>query len=236
MKKYSFLLILLLFVKVSEAQRFEAGAFVGGNKVVGDVGNPLYLLPGGPTIGGLFKWNTNERLVLRANVYYSIAQGKVRNSTFPYEDLLIGPEDGLSAYSEYNKGVGTGEILFEWNFLPYNLRRRSASTPFAFVGLGAALYEGKFGVSHLGNNVEYIFPIMGEYELTPTVAFGGGYKVKVSPSFVLGAEIGFRYVFSDNLDNSSSVDVGNLNTNDWFTTLGVTLTYVFGRDACACGQ
>ena len=232
MRRFFPLLLLVLFVEVSYAQRYEIGLFAGGNNVVGDIGNDYYVAPNSFTVGGLYKWNVNNRLALRANIYYSIARGDVSKSKYSYNTNNV---------PGYAKGIGNGEVVLEWNVLPYDLRKSGAHTPYMFLGLGALIYQGKEGVAYSGNIAfdphapQLILSKFG-FESTLTIPFGVGYKYALSHSWVLAADLGFRYSFSDNLDNSAAMKVGNLNSNDWFTTLGLTLTYVFGRDPCACGQ
>ena len=45
----------------------------------------------------------------------------------------------------------------------------------------------------------------------------------------------YQYPLTGN-DKYNTIRLGNLNSNDWLTTIGLTLTYVFGRDPCACDQ
>ena len=68
-----------------------------------------------------------------------------------------------------------------------------------------------------------------------------GYKQSISPNFILAAEIGARYTFSDELDGSvpdadfrEQFAFGNTNSNDWYVFTGITLTYTFGKKPCYC--
>ena len=62
-------------------------------------------------------------------------------------------------------------------------------------------------------------------------------------NFVIGAEVGFRYTFTDNLDGSNpkndnfeTLRFGNLNSNDWYVFTGLTLTYTFGKNPRFCTE
>ena len=234
MRKFFLLLLLMFFIKVSYAQRYEIGMFLGGNNIIGDIGTEYYVNPNSFTVGGLLKWNKNESLAIRANINFSIARGDANKSYYPYNS-------GSFNTHGFNKGVGNGDIVVEWNVLPYDLRKRGAKTPYMYIGLGALIYQGQPGVLYSGDigtdphAPQLIFNIAG-FETTLTIPFGVGYKYALNHNWVLATDLGFRYSYSDNLDNSAAIAVGNLNSNDWFTTLGITLTYVFGRDPCACGQ
>ena len=68
-----------------------------------------------------------------------------------------------------------------------------------------------------------------------------GVKGKISSRFILAAEIGARYTFTDNLDgsnpntllpNNNNLKFGNIFSDDWYVFSGLTLTYTFGERPC----
>ena len=68
-----------------------------------------------------------------------------------------------------------------------------------------------------------------------------GFKTNILGYFILGAEIGARYTFSDEIDGSipdsefrQQFRFGNINNNDWYVFSGITLTYTFGVKPCYC--
>jgi hypothetical protein len=70
-----------------------------------------------------------------------------------------------------------------------------------------------------------------------------GVKARFFSNFVIGAEVGARYTFTDNLDGSNpknnnfdNLRFGNLNSNDWYVFSGLTLTYTFGQNPCFCAE
>jgi hypothetical protein len=70
-----------------------------------------------------------------------------------------------------------------------------------------------------------------------------GVKANIFENFVVGAEVGARYTFTDNLDGSNPENenfknwrFGNLNSNDWYVFSGITLTYTFGQNPCFCAE
>jgi hypothetical protein len=235
MKRIFSLLIIMFLFNISYAQRYEIGLFAGGNNVIGDIGSPVYVALSGATLGGLFKWNVDERLVLRGNLYMSVAHGDDKSSFYDYSNV--------GGVTGYDKSILNAEALVEWNFLPYNLRKNNAGTPYAFVGIGGIGYESILKIDSLGKG-----DVKTSIGSTVCIPFGVGYKYAITKKLVLAVDLSFRYTFSDNLDNSNyqggmkpddgwkQIKFGNLNSNDWFTTIGLTLTYVFGRDPCACSQ
>ena len=68
-----------------------------------------------------------------------------------------------------------------------------------------------------------------------------GIKTNITENLILGAEVGARYTFTDNLDGSNPKNenliplrFGNIDTNDWYVFSGLTLTYTFGNKPCYC--
>ena len=75
----------------------------------------------------------------------------------------------------------------------------------------------------------------GSFAIPMTV----GAKYRLNTFLILGAEIGARYTFTDNLDGSNpegsnfeQFRFGNILSDDWYVFTGFTLTYTFGRKPC----
>ena len=121
----------------------------------------------------------------------------------------------------------------EFNFLEYNLHKLGpAFTPYLYTGPTYFRYNYHYwdaGVLQELDQKEGAFAI-------PMVL---GFKARVSYRFILAAEIGARYTFTDNIDGSNpegsnfeSFRFGNILSNDWYVFSGFTLTYTFGRKPC----
>ena len=243
----------MFFVNISYAQRYEIGLFAGGNNIIGDVSSKSYVEPTGLTLGGVFKWNVNERLALRGNLYGSIVNQKIENSWFPYDNDMSNKFGSSNTF-----GVITIDAVAEWNVFDYDLRKKKSHTPYMYIGVGGVIYNPvvHYSSSLKSNTDVELYTSGNVIGATVSIPFGLGYKYAVSEKMVLAVDFGFRYTFSDNLDGSNydgdkrvypttkpedynkteTIKVGNLNSNDWLTTIGLTLTYVFGRDPCACDQ
>ena len=68
-----------------------------------------------------------------------------------------------------------------------------------------------------------------------------GFKTTVTNHIILALEVGTRYTFTDGIDGSvpdaperEQFSFGNINSNDWYTFTGITLTYTFGQKPCYC--
>ncbi|NNF86709.1 MAG: hypothetical protein HKM26_09155, partial [Winogradskyella sp.] len=124
----------------------------------------------------------------------------------------------------------------EFTFFDFNLHELEfKGTPYLYSGISIA------------NHDNYFFSSSGVYtnENTSSWAYGIpivlGYKTRLMDHFIIAAEVGARYTFSDEIDGSvpdseerQSLSFGNINSKDWYVFSGFTLTYTFGRQPCYC--
>jgi hypothetical protein len=227
MKKI-FNLLLCLFPFISlHAQIHEIGVFLGGSNFVGDVGSTTYIAPENLAIGILYKWNKSPRHSYR----------------FSYTQSSITGNDSKSEESSRNKrgfsfknNVKELSAGLEFNFFDFNLHDEDLKiTPYIFSGINYFRYDEL----HIENGITEKDKVSGSFAI-PIIL---GLKSNISRDFVLAAEIGARYTFTDNIDGSNPKDdsfannrFGNLNNNDWYIFTGVTLTYTFGQKPCYCAE
>jgi hypothetical protein len=229
MKTKNFLYILVcLFLGInSHAQIHEIGVFLGGSNYIGDVGPTTYIAPNEPAFGILYKWNKSPRHSWRISYIQSSISA----------DDLDSKEPGRSLRGfHFENSIKELSLGLEFNFFDFNLHTFGRKiTP--YVGSGASFYTYDDLYIELGetkkNNRKNSIAI-------PMIV---GIKTNISSSLVLGAEVGARYTFTDNLDGSNPKDenlsalrFGNLNNNDWYVFSGLTLTYTFGEKPCYCAE
>ena len=221
------LLFSVIFSQQMQSQIYEVGVFAGGSNFIGDVGATTYIAPNSLAIGGLFKWNRSPRHSWRLSVIYTDLDVK--------DSKADDPRRNSRDYS-FTKGLLEISAGMEFTFFDFDLHQLgSKSTPYLYTGLSFAKHNNFF------------FDSTGKItqEDTSSWAFGIpmalGFKTKISEHLILGAEIGARYTFSDEIDgsvpdfdNESSLAFGNTNSNDWYVFTGFTLTYTFGRRPCYC--
>ncbi|MGD1947968.1 MAG: DUF6089 family protein [Croceivirga sp.] len=218
------ILLFLLVVGSVSAQTYEIGLFAGGTNMIGDVGRTNYVLPSGPAFGAVFKWNKRKRYAWRASVYrgYFIADDS-KSSKSSRQQRAFRIENTVM---EYSAGL-------EFNFVEYNLHKLGpAFTPYLYTGITYFRYDFNY-IDAL--QVQDINQKDGSFAIPMTV----GAKLRLSQFFILGAEIGARYTFTDNLDasnpegsNFEQFRFGNILSEDWYVFSGITLTYTFGRKPC----
>lgn len=219
MKNIIITVISLFSLQFSYSQIHEIGIFFGGSNFIGDVGEPKYINPNQPALGAIYKWNKSPKHSWRVSAIHT--------------ELEIFKDEETKTVTEISAG-------FEYNFLDFNLHHISMKkhTPYLFTGISALNYK---------NTYTYGAETKEDKEVAIGIPMVFGYKIRVSRSFNLAAEIGARYTFSDNIDGSHNIDdsdpnniidnsFGNLNNNDWYMFSGVTLTYTFGRNPCYCSN
>ncbi|MDO6490354.1 MAG: DUF6089 family protein [Cellulophaga sp.] len=221
-------ILLFSFFGVVSAQTYEVGVLAGGLNNIGDVGKTNYISPSGFAYGGIFKWNKSKRYAWRA----SILHGK-----FVADDLKSGLAYRQKRQLKMENTVTEFSAGLEVNFVEYNLHKLGpAFTPYLYTGVTYFRYDyNYFEVGFLQD----LDQREGDFAIPMTV----GLKYRLNQFFILGAEIGARYTFTDNLDasNPEKANVstlidpkfGNIFSDDWYVFSGFTLTYTFGRKPCS---
>lgn len=226
--RYFFLLFLsTFFINSMDAQIYEVGVFAGGSNFIGDVGATDYISPNQLAFGALVKWNRSPRHSFRASLIFTDLKGVDAKSDDPRRK-----QRGY----QFNTSIMEISAGMEFTFLEFDLHKSGMKgTPYLYSGIS------------LANHDNYYFTSTGEFtsENTSSWAVGIpmaiGYKTNLSHHIILGAEIGARYTFSDELDGSmpdsefrEPLSFGNTNNTDWYMFTGITLTYTFGRRPCYC--
>ncbi len=227
MRKITGLLFFVLLSTVGNAQIHEIGVFAGGSNYIGDVGSTTYISPNSLAIGLLYKWNKSPRYSWRLGLNHSIIKNYDSKSDIPARKSR-----GLG----FNNTITEVTAGFEFNFFDFNLHETGVfGTPYLYSGLSYFRSKDLYVV-----NSQYFSEGVSGSLAFPIVA---GYKMKITESFILAAETGVRFTFSDDLDGSSpknnkfdSLEFGNTNSNDWYVFTGLTLSYTFGNKPCYCRE
>lgn len=227
MKNFLFVLGLLFTFQFTHAQINELGVFIGGVNYIGDVGPTDYIAPNEPSIGILYKWNRSPRHAYR----FSYTQGKLTSrdidSDVPSRNLRGNSFE--NSVKEFSAGL-------EFNFMDFDLHDGDPKiTPYVYSGVSYFIYDEIFILDHKSRE---------DYQSSAfAIPMILGLKARLYKNFILGAEVGFRYTFTDNLDGSNpkndnfeTLRFGNLNSNDWYVFTGLTLTYTFGKNPCFCAE
>ena len=220
--------IFTLFSSLSiNAQINELGVFLGGANYIGDVGPTTYISPNKPAFGIIYKWNRSPRHSWR----FSYIHGQIGSNDYN-SDVLSRSLRGIN----FQNNIDEFSAGLEFNFFDFDLHNSDwAMTPYVSTGLNYFIYNENYIV----NKTDKLDYRHSQF----TVPMILGLKTRLFSHFVLGAEIGARYTFTDNLDGSNprnnnlkGFQFGNLNSKDWYVFSGITLTYTFGKNPCFCAN
>ncbi len=221
-----FSVVVMLFMSgVMSAQTYEVGLFGGGTNNIGDVGRTNYIAPSGLALGGLFKWNKSKRYAYRGSIIYG---------NFTADDSKSSMSSRQQRGYKMDNSILEFSAGLEFNFLDYNLHKLGpAFTPYLYTGITYFRYEYKY---FEGGQVQDIGQKDGTFAIPMTV----GLKARLNQFLIVGAEIGARLTFTDNLDasnpkgsNFEQYAFGNIFSDDWYVFSGITVTYTFGRKPCS---
>lgn len=209
------------------AQIHEVGVFLGGSNYIGDVGKTDYISPNELAFGILYKWNKSPRHSYRFSYMQSTISGNDLDSEVPARY-----QRGYKFKNEI-KEFSAG---LEFNFFDFNLHDgKKKITPYVFLGVSYFSYDELFVVNG-ETKKDYSASTFG----IPIIV---GVKSNIADQWVLAAEVGVRYTYTDNLDGSNPknenlqmLKFGNVNSNDWYVFSGITLTYTFGNKPCYCAE
>lgn len=217
MKKFILFISFICVTITSTAQIHEIGLIGGGVNYIGDIGPEYYINPNNIMGGIIYKWNINPRIALRGTLNF--AELSASDSDASNE----GRKDrGLS----FTNSIQELAVGIEYSFFKYDINSaRHRQTPYLLVGLGA--FNHKTITS--GN-------IANASKISAAIPFGFGYKFAIGRRFAMALELRTTYTFTDQIDYNNpdipGLDFGNPNSNDWYTFVGVSFVYAFGRPPC----
>ena len=229
MRYLTIILMSILSVQLSYSQIHEIGGFLGGSNFIGDVGATNYISPNQLAIGGIYKWNRSPRHSYRVSLIYSELEGVDAKSDDPRR---------IERGYEFNTNILEISAGVEFTFFDFDLHTgKKIGTPYLYTGISIANHDNYFfrnGVQTSEDTSSWAYGI-------PMVL---GFKTTFTDKLILGAEIGARYTFSDEIDGSvpdgkhlvDQFSFGNTNNNDWYVFSGITLTYTFGINPCYCPE
>jgi opacity protein-like surface antigen len=244
------LILVLGFQLNGKSQDMDIGLFAGGSYYLGDINPGLHFAQTKFAFGALARYNINDRLALRLNVY----QGKV------------GGEDAISKFREerdlkFESSITDISAIFEFNFLPFYVgARRDFVSPYIFGGVGMFFFNPKADgveLKEMGTEGQNIgFEGRKPYSKSSfSIPFGIGVKYSLTKKIGIGFEWTIHKTFTDYIDDISTsyylygpnidpaqadeilsdptmsytpyMQRGDEKTKDWYAFAGITITYKF---------
>ncbi len=222
--KYLFsILCIFAYIQPNNAQTYEIGLIAGAANYVGDIGKTTYIAPNDIAIGAIAKWNRSKRHAFRASLLYAEVNGNDSD----------GDNRRKARGLDFNNTITELSVGMEYNFWEWYLYNDEPQfVPYLYTGITA------FGYRSLYRNATNAI-ITDKEAFNFAIPMVIGIKKTLGRNFVIGAELGARYTFTDNIDgsaptNNNGTAFGNSNTNDWYIFTGVTLSYTWGKVPCFC--
>lgn len=194
---------MFLFVSQATFAQFHVGVFAGGSNYIGDLNDKPFKRTK-PAAGIFLSYEVSDRFMLRSGLTLGKIEGgdSFSGSDFLKQNRNLSFQSGITEFSLL------GELT---TFNLYNIRW----SPYVFGGI--AVYRFNPYVKDSGQKI-YLQPLGTEgqglagypnrrpYALTQfAVPFGGGIKYTINDNIRLGLEVGLRRLFTDYLDDVSSL-------------------------------
>jgi hypothetical protein len=197
-----FTTLILVFPILATAQTNEFGASIGLSNYYGDLAPTLSIKEFQPQFGAFFKRNRASGFV---SWKYEFNYGTISGSDKNFEQ-------NSTRNLDFKTNLYEASIQFEFNFQKFFIGLRAEKfSPFVFTGLGATYFNPQG--TYNGNWVD-LRPLSTEGQglaggpkqysnFTLIIPAGGGLKWELGRRWNLYAYTGFRYSFSDYLDDVS---------------------------------
>ena len=223
---------------VSAQTTYDLGLYLGGVNYYGEIGKKAFVAPNRAFFGVIGKMNFTESLSARASVTYLTLADNDRDAN----DGFRGNGRNQNLYYSFEHTNIEGVVALE--FVPFSFFKNKPNPIDFYIYGGVGAIYGDEAYYPLSNGFEDVESVVYGTRTRLTLPMGAGLKTFVGRNFMLGIELAPRYSLSDNLDGSFPDDerveanrLPNFENNDWYTFIGLTLTYRFdkGSDAyCDC--
>ncbi|WP_183566267.1 DUF6089 family protein [Mucilaginibacter sp. SP1R1] len=195
------IVILLLFISVDlQAQTWEVGGAIGGAGYIGDL-NPNNPVKVSGLSGGLFvKRNFDGYLSAKLNFTMGkIAADDSKSSSQQFRDRNL----------SFNTPLKELSLIGEFNFMNYIPDAGpNKYTPYIYTGIGLTAYAPRTtyqGITYSLRNLRTEGEATPYGKNTVSIPYGVGLKYNFNSKWTAAADIGYRYTFTDYLDDVSGV-------------------------------
>lgn len=226
MKRVSLAIFLFLAfcnLRVNAQYKLEIGGLLGVSSYQGDA------LPHSPFASlnnfnsAMLRYNFNNRYSLKLDIGQGKLSGNIANSdvVLPLTNVEIENQE-----IQFSKDISEVSLQLEYNFFPYtteSIVNASRFSPYVFAGIGTTIDKSRSSIH---------------------IPFGLGVKYRLAQRLNIGLEVGYRKLFTDdldttdgsnkNLDNPLELNESNWINNDWYTVSGIFITYSFGDTEWNC--
>lgn len=204
MKNSIILFVIFSFASLGlQAQQgWEAGGWIGGSHYFGDINSSFNVKSPGLAAGVNGRYNFNNRLCIKLSANYGNVSADDKDSKNSFE---------INRNLNFKSVIFDGTGQFEFNFLPYDHgSSTNFYTPYLFAGLSVFYfnptteYQGEtYELRELGTEGQF----RGEeyFSVQGALAYGVGLKFDLSYEWSINIEVSARRLFTDYLDDVSTV-------------------------------
>lgn len=186
-----------------------------------------------PGFGAFVRYHLSPSFAVKGHVYSGYVTGDDNNST----------NDRRRARSlKFATSIFEYGAVAEWHFFAKERLTNSGVhnlhvTPYIFAGIGGAVTDAKaeyYGPADLRDfYLKAPLPEDGLRSHFLSTPVGFGIEVDVYDRIILGGELGWRPVYSDDLDGIKRN--GNPDKGDWYYFAGFTIAYILSGRPERCG-
>ncbi len=250
--------VVLLLSKPATAQDWEIGGMMGVANYFGDLNNNGSFEFIGPSAGVFVRKNIGYRFAYKIGLQYGRVAFEDASSDNPFQNIR-----NLS----FKSNIVEFSNQIEINFFKYDKRKRENSfTPYLLIGISGFYFnpttkldDQKVTLQPVGTEGQTLADTDGKpySRFHIAVPVGGGFKYSFNPFWALGIEGGFRFAFSDYIDDVSTTFSGDNSSliadrsgevgdpigyngkqrgdkteNDRFLFIGITISYTILKERC----
>lgn len=209
----------------------EIGLGLGVTNYKGEISPQLQWQNSRPAGTVFYRRDISSPVTLRGSFTAGALRAADRN--------VKGVNGGVAPIPAYRQLTLTGSIVelaaaVEYNFLDYHLRKERRlvhATPYLFAGLAG--YYASTTVRSENSALQADFNRQGG-KFGVAIPAGGGVKVALGTHFNVGAEMGVRKTFTDQLDHTGDQDplLVNAHDQDWYYYTGLSVSYTLYHIFC----
>ena len=219
------LLVVFAALNTLSGQRttyFETGFLLGLTSYSGDIAeSTVELKELQPGYGLYFRYHFSNHFAAKAHIYSGSIAGDDANSPTLANRKI-----------KFSANIIEFGTAAEWHILGKERYTNTGIhnffiTPYVFAGLGFTLADAKaeyYGDPASEFAPQYDLPEEGLRDKFVLVPVGVGLRADILDRLVVGAEFGFRPVFSDDLDGIRQN--GNPDKGDWYYFTGLTISFI----------
>ena len=201
-KVYFLLSVISLSFLTTKAQKWEIGGLLGASNYIGDISKDPNIKQTQPTVNLWVRYNLDRHFSYRMGLGY----GRITAADSLYSGNKLRGLNFRSNIIEFSN-------IFEFHYNPFGRThpQNKKSSFYVLTGLNFFYFnpQGKLNgkwinLQPLGTEGQKLDDGKGVYsKISVSIPMGAGVKYKLTPNWIFGFEVGYRYTFTDYLDDVS---------------------------------